>query len=174
MSNKINLLFPIDITNRELDFRLFLACLCVREDRRIWIGSRKIIHRLVTSGRGGIYVGKNIFDGPTDKQLDRYHELKERDFRLVHIDEEGAVYPGAAEAWKVELRDRIDPTCLAKDDFVCTWGDFSATSTGHLSRGARPISARLDIRALTCTSPPTGTTLRPRRAACASAMATSF
>jgi len=124
MSDKINLLFPVEVMNREVDFRLFLACLCAQEDRRVWIGSPPMIYGVGTCARGGIYVGKNVLDLPRNVQLRRYHELKERDFRVIHLAEEGAVFRGDAEGWKRELRGRFDATCLAENDYVCTWGDF--------------------------------------------------
>lgn len=120
----MNLLFPVEIINRELDFRLFLAGLYARETNHIWIGQQRVLYGLGTAMRGGIYVGKNIFGLPPNITLHRYHKLKERDFRFIHLDEEGAVYRGDAEAWKRELRRRFDPTCLADDDYICTWGDF--------------------------------------------------
>ena len=124
MQNKINLLFPVEIINRELDFRLFLACFCARENNRIWIGRPRVLYSLANAMRGGIYVGKNIFGLPPIITLHRYHNLKKRDFKFIQLDEEGAVYYGDQEGWKRELSWRFNPTCLEAEDYICTWGDF--------------------------------------------------
>jgi hypothetical protein len=61
MQNKTNILFPIEITNRELDFRLFLAVYCAQPQHRIFVGEYNAIQRVMENSRGGLYVGKNIF-----------------------------------------------------------------------------------------------------------------
>ena len=127
MSNKTNILFPIEIANRELDFRLFLAAYCARPNNRIFIGESNAIYRVVQNTRGGIYAGKNIFmrlfPGPV-QQLERYEMLKNRGFKLVHLDEEGGVMAGDEERWKDWLNKKLDVNCLKPDDHVCTWGKW--------------------------------------------------
>jgi surface carbohydrate biosynthesis protein len=125
MSGSLNVLFPVEIINREIDFRLFLACLHANRHNRIYIGQHDVIYRLAQQMQGGVYVGKNIFTRlfPQD-DLSRYHVLKNNGFTLVHLDEEGAIYPGDEDQWRRVLSRRLDPQCLSKDDFVCTWGDF--------------------------------------------------
>jgi hypothetical protein len=53
MQNKVNLLFPIEIMNRELDFRLFLAAYCARPNNRIFIGQTDAIYRVISTPRVG-------------------------------------------------------------------------------------------------------------------------
>lgn len=124
MQNKINLLFPIEVSSRELDFRLFLACLAARPQRRIWIGQQRVIYALANNMKGGLYLGKNLFGLPPNITWHRYRNLKSRGFRLIHLDEEGAVYRGGPEQWKQELFRRFDPTQMDAEDYICTWGDF--------------------------------------------------
>lgn len=122
---KIDLLFPVETTSRELDFRLFLAAYCVAPDIRIFIGHWEAIYRLSQSIYNGIYVGKNIFIHlfpGGERQLDRYHAIKNNGFRLVHLDEEGGVMKGDKARWKSWLSAKLDPAALEPDDFVCTWG----------------------------------------------------
>jgi hypothetical protein len=124
MSEKINLLFPVETINRELDFRLFLACLSARPDRRIWIGQSRVIYSLAHAIEGGVYVGKNLWGLPPNLTWNRYHNLKQHGYKCIHLDEEGAVHYGDSEAWKAELSRRFDPVQMQADDYVCTWGDF--------------------------------------------------
>jgi surface carbohydrate biosynthesis protein len=124
MESKVNILFPVEIISRELDFRLFLASLFAREQVRIWIGQSRAIYGAATCMEGGLYVGKNIFGLPPNITWHRYHNLKKHGFRFIHLDEEGAIYRGGPESWRQELRRRFDPTQLAAEDYICTWGDF--------------------------------------------------
>jgi surface carbohydrate biosynthesis protein len=125
MENKTSILFPIEIVNRELDYKLFLACMCARTGGRIYVGQHDTIYRLARHMRSGIYIGKNIFrkEWPF-ATLDRYNRIKKNGFIFIHLDEEGAVYNGLEEQWKAWLDRRLDPRCLAKEDSICTWGDF--------------------------------------------------
>ena len=121
------LLFPIEILNRELDYRLFLAAMCAANGSRVVLGQHNVLHKLLPQFHSGIYVGKNIFPTlfniPGVARL--YNALAERDFGLVHLDEEGAVFLGGEEeAWRHALLLRLDPRVLSTDDEVCVWGRF--------------------------------------------------
>jgi len=122
---KVNIMMPIEIINRELDCKLFLACMCAQETNRIFVGQHDSIYRLSRHISHGIYIGKHIFldEWPLAK-LDRYNQIKKNGHTLIHLDEEGAIYTGNEERWRERLRQRLDPACLESGDFVCTWGDF--------------------------------------------------
>ena len=124
--SKINLLFPVEITNRELDFRLFLAAHCSAPDTRIFIGQVHAIYRLAKNIEGGIYVGKNVRPPrlPTGAMARRYAGLKQKNFRLVHLDEEGGVMKGDENRWKKWLSAKLDVGVLQESDVVCTWGNW--------------------------------------------------
>lgn len=126
MSAKRTLLFPVEIMNRELDFRLFLAVLCAKPGNRVVVGQHDALFRLARHLRGAVYVGKNIFNRSKfpETDLTRYRALKRSRSVLVHLHEEGAFYFGGREDWGPVLRRRLDPTFLESDDHVCTWGSF--------------------------------------------------
>jgi surface carbohydrate biosynthesis protein len=138
MSRKINLLFPIEIINREIDFRLMLAGVCARPEYRIWVGSMAAMYKLVQSNQGGLYVGKHILQGrfPNASQ-ERYRVLKQNKFHYIHLDEEGAVHHGGPEQWKHIFAYTLDPRFLAAEDKVCTWGDWQR----DFYRGYEPTPA---------------------------------
>ncbi|MDD5120699.1 MAG: hypothetical protein PHR84_05265 [Candidatus Omnitrophica bacterium] len=123
--SKTPILFPIEIINRELDYKLFLACMCLKKSNRVFVGQHDAIFRLTKYLRGGVYIGKNIFreEWPFSN-IERYMAIKKNGFVLVHLDEEGAVYYGMDEGWKSCLSRRLDPRVLSKDDFICTWGNY--------------------------------------------------
>jgi surface carbohydrate biosynthesis protein len=125
MRNRTNLLFPVEIINRELDFRLYLAGVCAEPTNRIFVGQHDVLYEHMLDMRGGVYAGKNIFQTLFPTNLERYANLKERDFAFVHLDEEGLVDAGEDESvWQAGLRLRLDPNCLDAEDWVCTWGDY--------------------------------------------------
>ncbi len=126
MSEKTNILYPVEILNRELDFRLFLSCLTAKKTNRIFIGQHDAIYRLMKHMRGGVYVGKNMFirgNFPTT-DLTRYGEIKQKGFIVIHLNEEGGFFSGDMEMHKTMLDLHLDPRVLAAEDRVCTWGDF--------------------------------------------------
>ncbi|RAL20522.1 hypothetical protein DL240_17125 [Lujinxingia litoralis] len=124
MSAPIPILFPVETINRELDFRLVMAALSARAHNRIYIGLHETLMRLCRHLDHGVYLGKNAIRPHFPDRLDDYHLLKSRQFCFVHLDTEGAVYPGTEERWRQVLHSRLHPDHLAGDDYVLTWGDF--------------------------------------------------
>jgi surface carbohydrate biosynthesis protein len=125
MSQRTNILFPVEILNRELDARLFLAAHVANETNRIFIGQFHAIRRLAGAMQQGLYVGQNIFSQPFwDTSFERYNFLKSRGFTIIHLDEEGGVYEGNEERWQWRLKRRLDPAKLDANDHICTWGTF--------------------------------------------------
>ena len=125
MQSRTNILFPIEIINREVDFRLFLACAYARPDNRIYVGRHTYLRHLIGQLNGGVYLGKNlILPRFPEAKLDLYQKAKAHGFTVAQLEEEGAVHPGDAESWKRVFLRRLDPSVLKADDYICTWGDF--------------------------------------------------
>jgi surface carbohydrate biosynthesis protein len=120
----LHVLFPVEVIPRELDFRLFLAARFARPNRRIWVGRHDELMTLVRHLRGGLYLGKIMFPSFPDTDLRDHRTVREHDIAYVHLDEEGAVFPGGESEWIRELRRRLDPRALDPADSVLTWGEF--------------------------------------------------
>jgi surface carbohydrate biosynthesis protein len=120
----LHVLFPVEVLPRELDFRLVLAARWARRDRKIWIGRHDELMTIARHLRGGLYLGKIMFPSFPSTDLRDYRMLRERGIAYVHLDEEGAVFPGDEPRWIRELERRLDPLQLDADDSVLTWGDF--------------------------------------------------
>jgi surface carbohydrate biosynthesis protein len=121
----INVLFPIETIVRELDFKLLLAGLFARRRHRIYLARTTTTFRLATQMRGGLYVGKHMF--PPQRLTEApavYRSAKRNGFRVVHLSEEGAVFKGDEASWHRNLALQLDPSHLAEDDYICTWGAF--------------------------------------------------
>ncbi len=126
MNNPLNILFPIETINRELDFRLFLAAMYANSKRKIWIGQHDTVHSIIDGMRTGLYVGKNIFKTEPPANLAVYNKLHEQDFRIVYLHEEGAFYLGNEDDWRKVLERQYDVNVFNDKDFICTWGRFQA------------------------------------------------
>lgn len=121
---RLNVIFPLETTVREFEFRLFLASHFINEERRIFIGRQEAMLRLLPFIDGGIYVGKNVFEPHEPDDLSEYEALKNSNIVVLHLDEEGGIYRGDADTWREVLDSRVNPTLLEPEDYVCTWGEF--------------------------------------------------
>src|SRR5688500_4233163 len=120
-ASKVNFLFPIENINREIDWRLLVACMHASSRNRIFIGQHDVLFRMATRTRmrGGVYVGKHLFrQRPTFQDYERYRAVKQLGFLVAHIDEEGAVYEGDEDRWRYWLVcAQFDPRCLDAEDY---------------------------------------------------------
>lgn len=123
MRPQTNILFPIEVINRELDFRLWLAALYAHPGCRIFIGQHDELASLSRRLRGGVYVGKNMFLSPFPASIARYKGLKAQGFTCVHLDEEGLAAGYDRASFEKYLAWRLDASVLENNDYVCTWGD---------------------------------------------------
>jgi surface carbohydrate biosynthesis protein len=117
------MIFPVETTVRELDFRLVLASLCSRPDWQIIIGEHEHLFPFTLQLRNALIVLKNLTRGKRHWKYQRYQELNTR---IVHLDEEGAIFQGDPEFWKTELKQRLDASQLGANDYSCAWGRFQA------------------------------------------------
>jgi surface carbohydrate biosynthesis protein len=117
------LLFPVETTVRELDFRLILGILVTRPDWQILVGEHQLLFKLSLRLRNVVSVLKNVTGG---KRPWKYRRWKELNHRIIHLDEEGAIYEQGPERWKIDLNNRLIVPELDANDHVCTWGTFQA------------------------------------------------
>jgi surface carbohydrate biosynthesis protein len=117
------LIFPVETVVRELDFRLILAVLCARPNCQILIGDHEHLFPISLRLKSAVLVVKNVTGG---KHPWKYRRYKELGHRIIHLDEEGAIYYGGKDAWRASLDKRLDIRQLAAEDYVCTWGRFQA------------------------------------------------
>jgi surface carbohydrate biosynthesis protein len=119
-------LFPIETISRELDFRLFLAAHYVRKGVRAFIGRAAELEEVSRNMKRGLFVGRTFRPFPTT-DLAAFERLKNDGFVIVHLDEEGAIFPGTEPDWRFALDKQLDPRVLSRSDWVSTWGDFQTT-----------------------------------------------
>ena len=141
------LLFPIETFSRELDYRLWLGALMASRGHRVLIGDESAFYRLAQLGvlKGGVYLGK-LFSPFRTAERSLYDFYKARGFGFIHLDEEGAVWPGEGEAFDRQLATRIDPHVLDERDHMFTWGDrqrdfyrsLGARCTDHIVTTGHP------------------------------------
>lgn len=143
MSPPVPLFFPIETINRELDFRLLLAVLMAGHGRVVFVGQHDLIERLIDRTDGGVYLGKNVFKGLfPNANSEGLRKLHRHLVNLVHLDEEGGIYPGREERWGQVLDTRLDPRVLGPRDRICVWGDFQRQ---HYAARAPDMAARITV-----------------------------
>lgn len=119
-----SILMPTEIINRDLDFQVMLAAHAVKSDVKVYLGRYDAIHRMAAEVERGTYIGKAFDPYFPHADLSRYQTLKDRGFVVLHLDDEGAVFPGDQSEWIATLKQRLDPAKITGDDFVCVWGDW--------------------------------------------------
>ncbi|MBX3740905.1 MAG: hypothetical protein KF712_07940 [Akkermansiaceae bacterium] len=136
------LLFPVETIVRELDFRMILGLMVLRPDWQIIIGDHEVLLKLSLRLRNVVSVLKNVTGG---KYPWKYRRWKDLNHRIIHLDEEGAIYEHGPDRWKVDLDNRLIIRELDAGEHICTWGSFQAehyrslrpacadnvTATGH-------------------------------------------
>ncbi|MBT1709584.1 hypothetical protein KK062_15180 [Fulvivirgaceae bacterium PWU5] len=128
----MNLLFPVETLNREIDFRITLAAKLAEKDRSIFVGQYQFLQRLIPHFKNGIYAGKNIFAKRSDvDSYQGYYRLKKKGFDIVYLHEEGAVFSGTEKDWQDKLSSQYNIDVFDENDRVCVWGDFQ----GDYDRG---------------------------------------
>ena len=126
----INILLPIEGLVRELDYKLLMAAKCLSKNTRIFIGQHDYLYEVSKNLRGGVYIGKNLMSRKSDGVFTTYkhQELKQRGFKIIHLDEEGGVHPGDTDNLKrILLEERLDLKAFDSDDVLCTWGMLQKT-----------------------------------------------
>jgi len=132
-----NILFPIESYYREIDYKLILAAMAVDEESDIYLGQHDIIFKTSQFMKGGIYLGKNSMRRTQEGNWtsERHIELKENDFTVIHLDEEGAVFYGLEKEWVNKLTNlRVDLSVMDEDDYICTWGEFQKNTYEESSK----------------------------------------
>jgi len=121
----MNLFFPVETINRELDGRLLVAASLLRPSLKVFVGQHDFLDRIIPGASGGVYVGKHMF-----KSLFPAVSMKRRDLLVqhglgfCHLDEEGAFFLGEELEWGRALDARLNPNALPDGSLLCTWGEF--------------------------------------------------
>jgi surface carbohydrate biosynthesis protein len=113
-------LLPIETATRELDSKLMLASVLAGQGCRAIIGHKEIINSIGRTSKGVVWLGKSLFIGPSgDYVADR---LLENGSAIMHLHEEGAVYP--LRAWTDHFLYKLEFEKLAQRDVgrACLWG----------------------------------------------------
>ncbi|OBT09107.1 hypothetical protein A9267_08835 [Shewanella sp. UCD-FRSSP16_17] len=119
-----NFLFPIETTARELDHKILMAIKSLQQGRQIIIADQQYIRLLSFFIKGGVYFGKHLFGKPRFSDVNYFKRLKENYFNVVHLNEEGAVWPGGESVWKNLMIQSERPSVLSSSDFLATWGNW--------------------------------------------------
>jgi len=122
----MNILLPIEIINREIDFKLVLAAFLSGKGHKIYIGEHHFLMNLVSHMKeGGLYVGKNIFSKESfTEKGEQYYLLKKKNFNIIYLHEEGGVFAGDEKNYKKLQEFQYKTDFFDKNDQICVWGNF--------------------------------------------------
>lgn len=127
MTDVVTYLMPIETTVRELDYKLLIAARLKAPHRRFVFCRDDLAPELLGTVRNGIYIGQNIRSrAGAAKTNERYNRLRAAGFRLIHLDEEGGIYPGEEAEWEYWLKQRLGTLGLSAPDVICAWGTFQS------------------------------------------------
>ena len=116
---------PIETETRELDAKLALASKLTDKDTTCLVGQHNVLNDLVhLFTNGGTYIGKNIFLDAMQSTNDIYNSYKAHKFSILWYHEEGGIYSGDKEKWRIVLEELLDPSRLSSDDHILCWGSF--------------------------------------------------
>jgi surface carbohydrate biosynthesis protein len=90
----------------------------------VLVGQSAILHRLFPLLGPGVYLGKDLTPPFKPRPNPWYGFAKRRGWKVIHLDEEGAVHPGPENQWRTLFDLRLNPNHLALDDWICTWGRY--------------------------------------------------
>jgi surface carbohydrate biosynthesis protein len=145
MKRKINILFPIETISRDLDYKLLLASLLLKDNEEIVIGQHDAIDEIISSTTGGIYLGKTIFKDEFNSEALNdnctfYNRAKNNNYDVIYLDEEGGIYPGERKRWESILDIRLNPRVLDCRDVIFTWGEFQKNYFSEKKGSTRVIN----------------------------------
>ena len=118
VKNKKIVLIPVETIKRELDSKICLAHEIANEDIVCIVAQHNYLNKIIRYFDGGVFLGKNIFPDLFPTTSKHFKELKKHNFSLLYYHEEGGLYAGDEEDWKLHLKRQIDESLLEKDDAI--------------------------------------------------------
>ncbi|OGQ25201.1 MAG: hypothetical protein A2138_06080 [Deltaproteobacteria bacterium RBG_16_71_12] len=140
MTDTVTYLLPVETTARELDYKLLIAARLRAPHRRFILCRDDLAPELLGLVHRGIYIGQNIRSrAGLAATNERYANLRAAGFRLMHLDEEGAIYAGDETEWAHWVRQRLGAISVRSPDMMMTWGAFQARVL-HETPGVDPAT----------------------------------
>lgn len=100
---------------------------CKNTNGQVVVGEQQFIRLLSILSKDGIYFGKHLFGKPRFSDTSYFKLLKRNRHAILHLNEEGGVWPGNEEDWKKSLDRAERPSVLSTDDVIATWGRWQQT-----------------------------------------------
>ncbi|MBN2331741.1 MAG: hypothetical protein JXO49_10110 [Deltaproteobacteria bacterium] len=143
---KGTLIIPIENQVRELDPKLLLACIAVRQGFSVIIGSRQEIDFHIASFPPSLYLAKSM----TARSVKMFRIMRQLGHAIAVWDEEALIHPPA----ETYFTRRLSPAAISQVSHLFAWGEDNS----HLWRQYPHLPAGLPIHV---TGNPRGDMLRP-------------
>ena len=111
----MNILIPIEISSRELMYKIYLCRLLAQKGFNCYLGRKSQINYLLRTLSDYIYLDKGYHEGKSEKL---YKIIKDQNGFIVSLDEEG----GVDYADNSTLLNRYSESFFKKVDFTFLWG----------------------------------------------------
>lgn len=120
-NNCPTVLFPIEISTRELDSKLVMASALAAEGCRAIVGYKEALKAIGHSAQRVVWQGKSLFSSKArDHIADR---LLENDSAIMFLHDEGGIHQVSAWSQNVLKKHRVDDLRVRDITRVCVWGE---------------------------------------------------
>jgi surface carbohydrate biosynthesis protein len=114
-------LLPLEVSNRDLNWKLLLAQKVLNHGDVALVGHHDIINKFVRLSRiPSNYIGKNLFQTAPPADQSTYDTLKKNGGKLFYLHDEG-IFRGDKNNWYKCFSNLLDPSCIQSSDVVFAW-----------------------------------------------------
>lgn len=111
-----NIYIPIEITARELEYKVWIATKLAKKGFKVYIGDKSSINHYMSFDRNYYYIDKGFHEGTS---LTLWKRIKDRGGKIFSLDEEGAVDFKNGRV----LKSRYAQELFSSVDHVFMWGE---------------------------------------------------
>ncbi|MBX2976362.1 MAG: hypothetical protein KF721_09525 [Ignavibacteriaceae bacterium] len=126
------ILIPIETSNRELLYKVYLSHLLAQKGFKCYLGNKSNIAHLILKFDSYIYLDKGYHKGVSDKI---YEIIKSKNGKIINLDEEGGVdYPDNST-----LLGRYSEALFSSSELVFLWGNHQLNITEKNIKDKRKV-----------------------------------
>jgi surface carbohydrate biosynthesis protein len=115
------ILFPIEISTRELDSKLVMASALAAQGCRTIVGYKEAMKTVARGSRRVIWQGKSLFSSKTTDHV--ADDLLKNESAIMFIHDEGGIHQVSAWKQNVLKKHRVDDLRSRDVSRICVWGN---------------------------------------------------
>jgi surface carbohydrate biosynthesis protein len=107
----------------------------------VFLGESDTIFRAMKLQRGGLFIGKNIFQKNASQETgERLNLLRRNNIRIIFLHEEGLVYEGDASDHLKAICLQFNTDFFLERDYICYWGQYTKDLDIRECKGRRVVT----------------------------------